>query len=263
VPADQSLRLGSLDDALRELKDEVRRNPADAKKRIFLFQLLAVTGDWGRALTQLDVLADLDPKALAMVQTYREALRCEALRAEVFAGRKSPVIFGDPPPWIARLVEAARLVAEGRYGASERLRQEAFEAADATPGSVDGAPFAWIADGDSRLGPVFEAIVAGRYYWVPVQNVTEVVLEEPADLRDLVWMPAYFTWANGGQSPALIPTRYPGSEASPDDPVRMARQTEWIEHEGDVVLGRGQRMLMTDRGEHALMDVRSIRLGAA
>ena len=31
-----------------------------------------------------------------MVQTYREALRCEVHRAEVFAGRKSPLILGEP-----------------------------------------------------------------------------------------------------------------------------------------------------------------------
>ncbi len=46
-------------------------------------------GQWDRALTQLDVAADLDAGALAMAQMYREAIRCERLRAEVFDGRKS------------------------------------------------------------------------------------------------------------------------------------------------------------------------------
>lgn len=262
MPAEQTLRQGSLAEALRELKDEVRREPANAKHRIFLFQLLSVTGDWGRALTQLNVLGELDPKSLAMVQTYREALRCEALRAEVFAGRKSPVIFGDPPEWVASLLEAAKHVAEGNPARSQQLREQAFEAAEAVPGTIDGEPFEWIADGDSRLGPVLEAVVNGRYYWIPMQNVSEIIFDEPADLRDLVWMPAYFTWGNGGQSPALIPTRYPGSESSDDEQIRMSRKTEWIEHDGGVCLGLGQRMLMTDAGEHALMDVRSIRLGA-
>ena len=32
-------------------------------------------GDWNRALGQLGVAGDLDPRALAMVQTYREALQ--------------------------------------------------------------------------------------------------------------------------------------------------------------------------------------------
>jgi hypothetical protein len=34
------------------------------------------------------------------------------------------------------------------------------------------------------------------------------------DLRDVVWMPAHLQFENGGESVALIPTRYPGSAAS-------------------------------------------------
>jgi type VI secretion system protein ImpE len=59
----------------------------------------------------------------------------------------------------------------------------------------------------------------------------------------------------------LIPTRYPGSEASEDDQIRMSRKTDWVEQEGQVYLGQGQRMLMTDTGEYALMDVRKISMG--
>ena len=39
----------------RQLQSEVRGSPADAKLRIFLAQLLMVTGDWDRAVNQLQV----------------------------------------------------------------------------------------------------------------------------------------------------------------------------------------------------------------
>ena len=52
---------------------------------MFLFQLLGVMGQWERAATQLKVAAELDP-AMPMVQTYREAIRCEWCADEVFAG---------------------------------------------------------------------------------------------------------------------------------------------------------------------------------
>ena len=39
----------------------------------------------------------------------------------------------------------------------------------------------------------------GRYYWVPWQRIRTLALEQPSDLRDYVWMPAGFTWANGGE----------------------------------------------------------------
>src|SRR5207253_5465897 len=94
--AERSLRDGDPVTALKLLQDEVRAKPADSKLRIFLFQLLSILGQWDRALNQLDVAAKLDPAALTMAQMYSEALRCEVLRKQVFEGRKSPMVFGQP-----------------------------------------------------------------------------------------------------------------------------------------------------------------------
>ena len=260
VVADQVLRNGNLEQALADLQQQVRKDPANPKHRIFLFQLQAVVGQWSKALNQLNVLGEMDASTLAMVQTYREAVHCEVLRAEVFNGQRSPLVFGDPQQWIALLLEALRLTAQGQYAQSRLLRQQAFAEAPAAAGGIDGEPFAWIADADPRLGPVLEVIINGRYYWVPFQRIHRIHLEEPADLRDLVWTPAHFTWANGGETVGLIPTRYPGSENNADSAVRLARKTEWIGCDAEVYLGLGQRMLATDAGEYSLLDVRSIEL---
>jgi len=251
----------SLQPVLTKVQDQVRREPANSKHRIFLFQLLAIMGQWERALTQLNVLEEMDASSLPMVQTYREALRCEMLRAEVFAGRRSPLIFGDPEPWVALLLEALRLTAEGHYQQAAPIREQAFETAPASSGMIDNQPFTWIADADSRLGPVLEAIVNGRYFWIPFQRISSIKLEAPADLRDLVWMPALFTWRNGGEAVGLIPARYPGSQTSPDPSLQLSHKTEWIEQEEDVYIGMGQRMLASDEGEYPLLDVRLLRLG--
>jgi len=260
MSAELLLSEGRLDDALVELKQQVRKDAANARYRIFLFQLLAIQGDWARALTQLEVAGELDPSALAMVQTYREAIRCELLRAEIFAGRRSPLIFGDPEPWLALVLEALQLTATGRHEKAEPLRNQAFAEAPATSGTLDEQGFEWIADADMRLGPILEAIVNGRYYWVPFHRIKSIQVEAPVDLRDMVWMPAFFTWANGGESAGLIPTRYPGSERNPDPQVRMARKTDWQDASPNVFLGQGQRMLATDAGDFSLMDIRSVKL---
>jgi type VI secretion system protein ImpE len=260
MSAEQLLVEGDLDAALQELQAQVRREPANAKYRIFLFQLLAVLGQWDRALSQLNVAGELDEGVLAMVQTYREALRCEVLRGDVFAGRRSPMVLGEPDNWLALLLEALRLAAEERYEESGQVRAQALEGAPMTPGSIDGVPFDWIADGDMRMGPVLEAIVNGRYYWVPFSHVARLTIEKPTDLRDLVWMPAYLTWANGGEGVGLIPTRYPDSQASQDTDLRRARKTLWMERPGGLFVGLGQRMLATDEGEYAIMSVREITL---
>jgi type VI secretion system protein ImpE len=88
-----------------------------------------------------------------------------------------------------------------------------------------------------------------------------VVIDAPEDLRDMVWMPAHFQFDNGGESVALIPTRYPDSEASDDGQLLLARKTIWREVAPEIYHGLGQRLFATDIGETSLMDVRSITLG--
>jgi type VI secretion system protein ImpE len=259
----EHLRRGDPEAALQSLQAVIRAQPADARHRVFLFQLLCVLGRWDRALTQLNLAGDLDAGTLGMVQVYREALASEALRAEVFAGQRSPLVFGEPAPWIAWLVEAVRLGATGQHAQSQDLRGRALEQAPATSGQLDGEPFEWIADADPRLGPILELIVNGRYYWVPFQRIAQIKLEPPADLRDLVWLPAELKWSNGGEAVGLIPTRYPGSESAADPLLKLARKTEWQDVGSELFHGLGQRMLATDAGERPLLDVKSVVLATA
>lgn len=256
--AEISLKEGRLDEALAQLQEQVRKNPDQAKHRVFLFQLLALNGQWDRALNQLNVCGNLDAANLAMVQTYREAIRCEILREKIFHGETSPLVFGEPEQWIALLIEACKQSAQNNYSQAADLRDQAFELAPASSGSFNGESFAWIADSDSRLGPVAEAIVNGRYYWIPFNRIAKIEVEAPADLRDLVWLPAQFTWTNGGNAFGLIPSRYPGTEKAEDASLRLARKTEWQEPEAGHYHGLGQRILITDNGEHALLDAREL-----
>jgi type VI secretion system protein ImpE len=247
-------------DALAQLQEQVRADPGNPELRVFLFQLLSVTAQWQRALSQLNVLRELDAASLPMVHAYREALNCEVLREEIFAGRRSPVVFGDPEPWVARMVEAARLGAEGRYEGAARLREDALEAAEPSSGTIDGVAFEWIGDADSRLGPLLEAIINGRYYWVPFHRIRRIRLEPPSDLRDLVWLPAQFTWANRGEVVGLIPSRYPGAATDDDPQILLARKTEWASPSPDFYEGLGQRILVTDRDEVPILEAREIEL---
>lgn len=246
------IKEGRLADALAALQNQVRSEPSNAKHRVFLFQLLAVMGQWGRALTQLNLAGELDADALPMVQTYREAIQCEALRAEIFAGKRAPLIFGEPQDWLGLLVEALRLDATDPVHAAA-LREQAFEAAPACGGSIDGEAFAWLMDADRRLGPVLEAVVNGRYFWIPFSRIARIELDPPRDLRDTVWTPATFTWTSGAQAVGLIPTRYDGSTACADDALKLGRRTEWMGERG-----LGQRMFATDAVDYALMDLRAI-----
>jgi type VI secretion system protein ImpE len=260
MKADELIRAGRLDEALASLKEAVRDDPAEPRFRIFLFQLLSVLGDWEGALAQLNILAELNADGMLLAQMYRPALQCEALRAEVFSGKRSPLIFGEPAEWVVWLFQALQLVSEGKVEAAAELRDRAFEAAPAVSGMANGKPFEWIADADTRLGPVLEAIVDGKYYWIPFQCILDIRIEKPQDLRDAVWLPAYFTWANEGKAAGLIPVRYVGSERHADSAIRLARKTEWQDMGAGVVCGAGQRMFATDAAEHPLLETKQISL---
>ena len=238
--AEERLAAGDPQGALAALQERVRARPADAPARVFLFQLLCVLGEWSRAATQLDVVAELDADATLMTRTYRELLRCEALREAVFDGRRAPMVLGEPPAWLASLARALPLAAAGDGEAASRLAADAFERAaaiagrfggmppgerevdedagvvrpaapdgDASDGAAGEVPFDWIGDADMRLGPVLEAMFDGKYCWVPFERLAGLVVESPSDLRDLVWAPAEFHWHGGAKSVGFVPTRYP------------------------------------------------------
>ena len=195
-----------------------------------------------------------------MAQTYREGIVCEVYREKVFSGEKEPLIFGEPQEWTALMIEALKAQAQGKAEQAADIRARAFDAAPAVSGKIDGEAFEWIADADMRLGPLLEIIVNGRYFWMPFAAIAKAIIEPPADLRDAVWTPATLTLANGGQIVALIPTRYAGTVDAGSNWEKLARSTKWTDLGADTFAGIGQRLLTTDLGDTALMDLRTLEL---
>jgi type VI secretion system protein ImpE len=265
--AQDALRAGDPAAALADLQQQVRADGANPKLRIFLFQLLAITGQWQRALTQLELCGELDHGALAMVQTYRAAIESEAPREAVFAGQGEPHVIGAPNAWVALMVQALAADARGDGAGAFALRSQAMDDAPARPVRIGERDFEWVADADSRLGPILEVIVAGRYAWLPMESISKLEIEAPTDLRDLVWLPATIELTHGGNTVALLPARYPGtaswstsesSGASSDGALLMGRRTEWLDMGHDQYRGLGQKLLATDQHEVGLLDVRQI-----
>jgi type VI secretion system protein ImpE len=209
------------------------------------------------------VVAGLNADTMMLAQIFRPVILCEMLRAEVFAGKRSPLIFGEPEEWVGSLVQSLGLLAEKHFEPAAQSRERAFDAAPLTAGTLNGEPFEWVADADSRLGPVLEVIMDGKYYWVPFSRVARIETEKPVDLRDLVWMPAQFTWTNGGAASGHIPVRYPGTELAEEDALRLARKTTWTEASPGTFLGLGQRVLATNTGEYPLLECRKIEFKPA
>lgn len=260
MQAEHYLQTGDLEKALAALTEAIRNDPSKVELRIFLFQLLSVLGQWERANTQLNVAAEMDADASLMAQVYRPAINCEVLRSSVFQGQRTPLIFGEPLEWMVWLTQVPGLITAGKTEAATELRDQAFEASPAVSGRIDGEPFSWIADADARLGPILEAIVNGKYYWIPFEHISKIQIEKPANLRDVVWTPATFTWINQGEAIGLIPSRYPGSETDTESVFQLGRKTDWRDAGNNLYIGVGQRMLATDQGEYPLLAVREVIL---
>ena len=260
MTAPELVQAGRLTEALVALQAEIRQKPAEPRLRVFLFQLDCLLGRLDKALTQLQVVASLNAETMLLAQVFRAVIACELLRREVFAGKRAPLILGEPAEWVGQLLQARAFVAEGRFAAAVELRNQAFAAAPTSSGKINDQPFEWIADADPYLGPLMEVILEAKYYWIPFSRMVRIEIEKPTDLRDLVWVPARFTWTNGGMVSAHIPVRYPNTENSEDDALRLARKTVWNEVAPDTSFGLGQRMLATDAGEHPLLECRTIEL---
>lgn len=258
MTADDLIKSGDLENGLARLQDQIRAHPANADYRLLLFQLLCVLGKWDRALTQLNVSQDMKKDAENFAKVHQRALEAEVFRAEVFAGRRSPVVFGNPSPWVGKLLQALQHTARGEHEAAAGLRDAALEEAEAVPVRIDGQDAAWIADADTRLGPVFEAVFSGKYYWVPMECVAELRVEAPVFLKDRVWLAVHFEWTNKGKVEGLMPVRYPGSETQADAALRLAKATTWQEQPAGGFHGLGGRLFATDIGDFPMLSVRNI-----
>ena len=234
------------------------RRPAEGQLKMLCARMLMLAGHWDRALGQLEVAACLDAHASLLAHTYRGLIYGERTRAAVFAGQSSPGVLGGTKPWLAQLVTSLSLDRQGHTAWATELRVDAFEVAPLVRGSVNGSEFATIVDADSRLGPVLEVIVGGSYYWAPFACIQQIKIHQPGNARDLLWLPAEFTWRTGEQSTGFIPVRYPGSEHSEEGSIRLGRTTHWQPMGEGCYTGLGQRQLTSDTARIGITDVRTL-----
>jgi type VI secretion system protein ImpE len=235
MKAQELFQAGKLDEAVQALGAELRENPADAKRRTFLFELLCFSGEFQRAEKQLDVLASNGQAAEMGAMLYRAALHAERIRQTIFEQKDYPA--SGPAP-------------------------DAPEA-----GTINGKPFTFFSDADPRLGARLEVFAAGDYLWIPLADISSIELQAPKRLRDLLWAPAIvrtgpaFKGKELGE--VLLPVISPLSWRHADDEVRLGRSTEWQDDGSGNVIPIGQKMFAVDEDEVPILDIRKLEFAAA
>ena len=246
--AEVLLRDGDLAGARADLVELVRKSPGSVEGRMFIFQLLCLTGEWQKARAQLSALAQLSPDAQMLSVAYGQAIDAEIARAEAFAGKAPVALLVKSDGWAQDLAAALGHAAAGRIDEAEDARSRAFDAAPDTPGTIDGQAFEWIADADVRFGPSVEAIIAGKWGLLPFDSLDFIRSEGPSDLRDTIWLPVQIGFRSGQSVAGFLPTRYPGSETSSETADILARATRWIDGPNGEN-GLGQHVLTLSNGE--------------
>ena len=250
--ADTYLSQGDLDSARATLVAAVKQNPSDTQARMFLFQLMAVMGEWDKADAQLRALASVTPEAQMLAAAYSPLLQAAKMRAAAFSGEGSVPLLFPGPAWLSDLAASIDAFAKGDVAQGESLRDQAFDQVGDLAGRWNDKAFQWICDVDSRFGPAFEAVIAGRWGLIAFEAVREIKSEGPLDLKDSVWLPVEMTLKSGEAFSGFLLVLYPLSERAAS-PLRLGRQTQWQENGS----GLGQKVYGFDTGEE--VDLLSLR----
>ncbi|MGG6175240.1 type VI secretion system accessory protein TagJ [Pantoea allii] len=259
----QRLASASLAENLSSITAQIQANPADVDLRAAFVQLLCLAGNWSRAQTQLKSWLAMLPQAQPTVTLLQQAIEGEQLRAAVLRGDAEPQLPGSAWPWCEVLLAALKADIAGDKAAGTALRAQALESAEASAGTAttqEGeSQFAWIMDGDSRFGPVCEAIANGRYYWIPFAAIREMEFQAPVSVTDLVWRHTRLQLVDGSEQICQIPVRYPLQDKA-DERFLRASVTEWqaSDSEDGQFIGHGQKMWLSDDADYPVLTLQQL-----
>jgi type VI secretion system protein ImpE len=256
-------RDGKLDDAIAAAQAAVRKAPTDLGARLLLGELLAFSGNLERADVVMDAASAIDPSTAVVVAEFRQLIRADMARRQLFRDGRVPEFLGDPTE--TQRLQLAALVAlrAGDAAGAARQAAEAEAARPRTAGKHGDAAFDDLRDVDDLLAGSFEVLTTtGKYFWIPTERVQTLEFHAPKRPRDLLWRRAAMSVADGPDGEVYLPVVYATDEQL-GDPLRLGRETDWRETADGPVRGVGQRLFLIGEDAVPIMDLAAIRFSAA
>lgn len=255
-------RAGKLDDAVAAAQAALRKTPTDLNARVLLGELLAFSGNLERADVVLDAASAIDPSTALVVAEFRQLIRADMARRQLFRDGRVPEFLSDPTE--TQRLQLAALVALRAADMAEAAKQA--EAAEAvrprTAGKHGDTAFDDWRDADDLLAGSFEVLTTtGKYFWIPTERVLTLEFHAPKRPRDLLWRRASMSVDQGPDGDVYLPVVYATDETM-SDPLRLGRETDWRESDTGPVRGVGQRMFMIGEDAMGIMDLGNIKFGA-
>lgn len=255
-------RAGRLSEAMEAAQAQVRRAPTDVGARMFLAELLLFSGNLERIDVILDACADIDTTTGLVVSEFRQLLRGEIARKQLYSDGRVPEFLGEPNAAQRQALAALVALREGDIAAAARLA-EASEAARArVPGTSDGIVFDDFRDADDLLAASLEVLtVTGKYFWVPTDRITHLLLHPPKRARDLYWRRASLSVADGPEGDVYLPAIY--AQGADTEALKLGLASDWRSQPGGPVTGAGQRVFLLGEAAPSLMELTELAFGGA
>lgn len=254
--ATEAYKAGKLNEAIDLQLKEVKANPADHGKRLFLFELLAYAGELERAKKQIEIVVYPEMELMAAVTGYRRLLDSEEARRHLFADGQVPRFFSDQPEHVHMRLNAVLLMREKRGKEAVELLTKANELAPVLKGKINDKPFESLRDADDLFGTVLEVFAQGGYYWVPLEQVETITIPAPKFPRDYLWLPARLEMKDSAGN-VFLPVLYPNSHAEADDQIKLGRKTDGKSENGAVVLV-GSHLFFAGEQDTSLLEWRTV-----
>jgi type VI secretion system protein ImpE len=259
VTASDLFRAGQLKEAVAAALGEVRNQPTEPGLRLFLSELLCFSGELERADNHLDAVGESDPKIMPWILTFRQLIRAEQSRRDVFTQGRPPEFLARPEGCVKLLLEATIRAREGALQGAALLLDQAEESRPRVKGTCDGDPFHDFRDLDDQLSCILEVLTSlGTYYWIPISQVESIEFQEPVRARDLFWRRTHLIVRDGPDGEVYIPVLYPGATNEADDNIRLGRQTDWRGGDATPVRGVGQRTFLVDDEARSIMELKAV-----
>lgn len=255
-------KAGRLQEAVDAQIQLVKAAPAEQSKRLFLFELLAFTGDLDRARRQIEAIQYAEPEKQMGIMGYRKLLEAEEFRRKVFTDGIMPHFLVPPPGHLGKRLEAINALRNHQPAEASRLLAEADQECPPIRGMLNGKPFLSLRDCDDLFGPTLEVMAHGDYYWLPLDQVDSLGLNAPKYPRDLVWMPAKLAVREGPAGDVFLPALYPNSHQHADNQIKLGRTNDWTPPELGPVRGVGTRTFFVgdDPDPMPLLDWRELQM---
>ncbi len=254
---------GKLTEAVAAATQAVKAAPGDLGSRMLLAEMLLFAGNLERADVILDAAGQLDPSAAMVVAEFRQLLRAETARRQLYRDGRLPEYLGQPEP--TEQASLAALVAQRAGDMAEAITKldEAETSRPRAPGVSGGVAFDDFRDAsDFHAGFIETLTTTGKYYWVPVSRIASMIFHPPKRPRDLVWRRCSMVVHDGPDGDVYLPVTYFAEPDETDDAHRLGRETSWRETPGEPVRGFGQRLFLIGEDAVGMMDLESIEFNA-